>query len=509
MALLVLKLGRTRSGTRAIRSEETEAARELGGKLFESVFGGEVRAALRSSLDEAQRQEGTGLRLKLRLQDAAELADLPWEFLYDPSLDRFLAQSNQTPIVRYIEMPERIKPLTLQLPLRVLVMVSSPDDPNYAKLDVALERSQLQTALDPLNRAGQVHVEWLEGASLSTLQRHLQGGPYHIFHYIGHGGFDQRTEEGVLVLEDEQRRGLLADAHRIGALLHDHRSLRLAVLNSCEGARNSRSDPFAGVATTLIRQGIPAVVAMQFEISDEAAITFAGEFYAALASGFPIDAAVAEARKAIYLRPNDVEWGTPVIFTRAPDGVLFELTGGALPEVRHPRLPAASPPPPPIAEEQVQPRPPQAEGLFRSEISPSSGPDPGGRTASPSLGEVRDLAARAFTLTAERTAQVEAAPDLVRSRLLQWAAAGGFKTTVDTPGRWVFQRGSMVSMLYAFNVAKYPTEVTVEMTGGEPAAVRMFIKVTGRGSFTITAAGDRRYLSEQLDLLLAHLQGAR
>jgi hypothetical protein len=65
-------------------------------------------------------------------------------------------------------------------------------------------------------------------------------------------------------------------------------------------------------------------VAMQFEISDEAAITFAGEFYSALAEGVPVDAAVAEARKAIYAT-NDVEWATPVLYMRSPNGVLFKL----------------------------------------------------------------------------------------------------------------------------------------------------------------------------------------
>jgi len=44
-------------------------------------------------------------------------------------------------------------------------------------------------------------------------------------------------------------RGWFADAHRIGTILHDHLSLRLAVLNSCEGARNSLTDPFAGLKT--------------------------------------------------------------------------------------------------------------------------------------------------------------------------------------------------------------------------------------------------------------------
>ena len=307
-----------------------EAARELGGKLFEAIFSGEVRACIRSSLNEIYRQEGTGLRLKLRLQEVAELADLPWEFLFDSSLDRFIAQSNQTPIVRYVEMHERITALTVNLPLRVLVMISSPYD--YARLDVERERPMLQEALEPLSKNGKVRVEWLDKATLAALQRCLRDGEYHVFHFIGHGGFDKKREEGVLVLEDEQERGWLAGAHRIGTLLHDHRSLRLAVLNCCEGARNSRTDPFAGVATTLIRQGVPAVVAMQFEITDEAAITFAHEFYTALAEGFPVDAAVAEARKAIYAQPNDVEWGTPVLYMRSPDGVLFSIQEHEEPE---------------------------------------------------------------------------------------------------------------------------------------------------------------------------------
>jgi len=322
---LVLKLGRPRGSTRRIHSTEMEAARELGGKLFDTIFSGEVLACLKSSLDKAScREEKTGLRLKLRLQEVPELADLPWEFLLDTSLDRFFAQSNQTPIVRYIEMPERIKPITVNLPLHLLVMISSPSD--YLRLDVERERSRLEETLEPLIKAGKVRVKWLENPTLTDLLRCLREGEYHLFHFIGHGGFDKKREEGVLVLEDEQGRGWLADAHRIGTILHDHPSLRLAVLNSCEGARNSLTDPFAGVAADLIRQGVPAVVAMQFEITDEAAITFAGEFYTALAQGFPVDAAVAEARKAIYGLPNDIEWGTPVLYMRSSDGVLFDLT---------------------------------------------------------------------------------------------------------------------------------------------------------------------------------------
>ena len=327
---LLLRIGSQRRGlTRSGFSDEFAAARELGSKLFEAVFDGEIRACLRSALDEAESQQDVGIRIKLRFQDVGELADLPWEFLYDPSLGRFLAQSTYTPLVRYIEMPQRIRPLTVQLPLRILVMISNPDDPDFPKLDVDQERQRIQTALDPLIQAGKVEVDWLEKATLAELQRSLRIADYHAFHFIGHGGFDRSSDEGLLILEDDLGRGQRTSAHRIGPLLHDSRLLRLAFLNSCEGARNSKEDAFSGVASSLIRQGIPAVVAMQFEITDGAAITFASGFYSALADGYPVDMAVSEGRKAVLAQPNDLEWATPVLYMRSPDGVLFELAGAA------------------------------------------------------------------------------------------------------------------------------------------------------------------------------------
>ena len=64
---------------------------------------------------------------------------------------------------------------------------------------------------------------------------------------------------------------------------------------------------------------------MQFEITDEAALIFALEFYGALADGYLVDAALAEARKSIFTQSSDLEWGTPVLYTHASDGVLFKI----------------------------------------------------------------------------------------------------------------------------------------------------------------------------------------
>ncbi len=318
----MLRMGRTGRGVRRIDSPEMESAKTFGGRLFNAIFVDEVRGCLRSSIDEANRQ-GLGLRIRVRMSDAPELASLPWEYLYNPALNRFVVLSNETPLVRYLELPERIQPLDVKPPLRILVMISSPSD--YAPLDVAREWDKLNQALQDLQNRGLVVLEQLEVASLAALQRRLRQRQYHIFHFVGHGGFKEQAEDGVLVMEDDAKRGHLVSGQDLGTLLHDHRSLRLAVLNACEGARTSRTDPFAGTAQNLVQQGIPAVIAMQFEISDDAAIILSREFYGAVADGYPVDAALAEARKAIFASGNDVEWGTPVLYMRAPDGRIFDV----------------------------------------------------------------------------------------------------------------------------------------------------------------------------------------
>jgi outer membrane protein assembly factor BamD (BamD/ComL family) len=330
----ILKVGRTRRGVRRLESPEMEAAKEFGGRLFKSVFTDEVQSVLRQSLDQT-RQQGVGLRLRLRLNDAPELVNLPWEYLYNPNLNRFLSLSVNTPLVRYLELPEQIKPLPVEPPLRALVMIASPKD--YPPLDVEHEWANLKQALSGLESGGALVVDRLEGATALALQYALRRQDYHIFHFIGHGGFDEHAQDGVLLLEDEAGRGRALSGQYLGALLHDEETLRLVVLNACEGARTGTDDPFAGAAQSLVQQGLPAVIAMQFEVTDQAAVTFSREFYSAVADGYPVDAALAEARKGIFATGNDVEWGTPVLYMRLPDGKVFDVARPA-------GKPAAPPP---------------------------------------------------------------------------------------------------------------------------------------------------------------------
>jgi formylglycine-generating enzyme required for sulfatase activity len=175
-----------------------------------------------------------------------------------------------------------------------------------------------------------IKAERVDVATLTNLQQKLRRNQYHIIHFIGHGAFDAANQDGVLVFEDENELGVSVSGEYLGTLLHDHKSLQLVILNACEGARTSNGDPFAGVAHSLVQQGVPAVIAMQFPITDQAAITFSQEFYRALADRYPVDAALSEARKAIFAQGNDVEWGTPVLFTSVPDAQIFDFSN-ALP----------------------------------------------------------------------------------------------------------------------------------------------------------------------------------
>ena len=80
-------------------------------------------------------------------------------------------------------------------------------------------------------------------------------------------------------------------------------------------------DAFAGVATGLLAEAVPAVLAMQYSILDQSGITLAAAFYAALAEGAsPIEAAQ-RVRIALWQDREGpgYDWGIPALYLRAPE----------------------------------------------------------------------------------------------------------------------------------------------------------------------------------------------
>ncbi len=307
---------------------------QWGEALFAALFNGEVAARLTASKAVA-RASNQGLRIQLRCEPP-ELLAVPWELLYDPQAAEFLCLSHWTPLVRYLPVPHPTQPLQITPPLRILAFSASPA--GLPELDLAQEERTLRATLAPLQQQGLVELVWLQGQQWRDLQQALHSGPWHVIHYSGHALYDPAQQAGKLLLADEIGEPYELRAHELARLLEAQPSVRLVVLNACEGARGDEQQAFSSLAAALVRRGLPAVLAMQYAILDEAAKEFSRSFYTALAAGLPVDAATGEARKALSLRRAYApEWLTPVLYLRG-DGQLWQTEATAAQPV-----PAAEP----------------------------------------------------------------------------------------------------------------------------------------------------------------------
>lgn len=105
---LQIALLRSSGRRRRVLSPEQRAVQEFGRDLFDGLIAGEVRSRYDVSLSKAT-QQNKGLRLKLRIL-SPKLAALPWEFLFDVRQGEYLCLSRNTPVIRYLELPQPPSP---------------------------------------------------------------------------------------------------------------------------------------------------------------------------------------------------------------------------------------------------------------------------------------------------------------------------------------------------------------------------------------------------------------
>jgi outer membrane protein assembly factor BamB len=345
-----------------------QPVREVGQQLFQAVFTGPVYGMYRASLGVAQ-QRGGRLRVVLRLT-APELAALPWETLFDPETGTYVCRHE--PLVRHVPAPYTADPVDVRPPLRILGLVASPR--GLPPLDVEAEQDHLAEALAEPVANGLAEVAWVPEATWEAVHAQLLAGEWHVLHFVGHGDYDTRTDEGVLALVGADGRADLVDAGRLADLLGEAQPTpQLVVLNSCSSGEAGVNDLFSGTAATLARCGISAVAAMQFTISDDAAIAFSRGFYNALAKGRDVDEAARSGRISILGMPRSLEWVTPVLYVRGQARQLFTLAEPPAIRGRSPAprevtpaddSPAAPPSPDSAAPGRVTP--PVATGWTRS-----------------------------------------------------------------------------------------------------------------------------------------------
>jgi len=296
---------------------------KYGTLLFDTLFPREVRRLY----DVARSREERNGHLNVIFTSMVPwIADKPWEFAFDADRKTFLA-TQELHFVRnaLTAMPVEVaEPKTG--PMRILVAVAQPI--GTAKLSSEQEEAVIRRSFQPLIDAKLVEVDVLRTTTPTRLHRWISAKRYEVVHFIGHGGFDVKSAEGFLVFEDDKGAAVEVAARNACEILCQ-RGIQLVFLNACEtgrgdatGTAKRKADFNRGIAPALVANGVPAVVANQFSVRDDAATEFSQHFYWSLARGATFGSAAREARIAVnYSTSHDtIDWAVPVVYARDPEG---------------------------------------------------------------------------------------------------------------------------------------------------------------------------------------------
>jgi hypothetical protein len=318
------------------RREELEV---LGSHLYGILFTGEVETQFQL----AYHNKGNAtLRVVLEFDAAAQnLATLPWEYLYVPDDDErgkgfFIAVEKRLILSRHVPLKgstDTLKPRGTAL--RVLVVISQPSH-EWAQMDRDGERvtERVPVAIvkaDPVvemledlasQSKGRIQISYLRQPTKKTFAGALEREP-HIVHFIGHGRY-QEDNGALAFIQDGQTDAWWLTDSDFADFFRSITPPRLIFLHACEGARSEAYDAFSGVALKLVYSRMPAVVAMQYPISNLAAIAFARSLYQALSCGRAIDEAVHVGRNELgmYLDEQNFSsrsFGSPIVFLQSKD----------------------------------------------------------------------------------------------------------------------------------------------------------------------------------------------
>jgi hypothetical protein len=278
-------------------------------------------------------QDRQFLRIELVIdeQEMPEVAALPWEFLCLPERANlgtiWLSTAPEVVFLRRRAQSFAAQPIQLQKgeKLRIALIVASPSDLP------AVSYQPIQESLEKLDQEKVNLVELLpvlQNANPTSIDEVLSQSP-HIVHFIGYCGFqnDQGQEIGVFLVNTDLNQAMWVEADYFSELLNQHRP-GLVILQASQSGTLSASRAFTGVASRVLQQNIPVIIAMQYEVSDTVSSQFPRRFYKQLAEGDPVDIAAQCGRRAIGLRPEALykkrDFATPVIYMRVEDGYLFE-----------------------------------------------------------------------------------------------------------------------------------------------------------------------------------------
>jgi hypothetical protein len=300
----------------------------LGMHLYDMVFSNEVEKlflGMRSKL-----APGEKLRVLLIFRkEALSLAGLPWEYLYGPDTENrlgyYFSTDKDLTFARFLRLDSPRENLAPESsPLRITIISSRP-----SLLNPILHRPVIEEIKKlPDIELGETIEQPTKGSLLKKLEEFArEERPPHVLHFMGHGQFLGDRGQIALLREDGQTEHWVDDKEFAGYFRQTGCLPRLVVLHLCEGGRVSFPSHFGGIAPQLVMAGVPAVVAMQYPITNQTAIDFSCAFYRHIGRGEPIDHAVQNARYTAMTKitpesGDERVFGAPVLYLQSWDGVI-------------------------------------------------------------------------------------------------------------------------------------------------------------------------------------------
>lgn len=283
------------------RAREIEARLNDWGKaLFDEVFDTSQGAHVhRNLLDAVKSSSNSGHNCLLTLGSTdPEVLLQPWEMMRD---SRGPLAFQGVTIRRQLKGAGKPPAHELRLPLRVLLIVSRPEDIGF--IDPRNSIAPLLEALAGLP-GGQVQVDFCDPPTLPQLERTISSArkarqPYHLVHFDGHGTYLPKTGIGALAFEKDDYTTDLVTGTQMGDLLA-RLEVPLVLLEACRSSDLSNRPVFGSVAPALLQSGVGSVIAFSHSVHIQAAKILVERFYRELVAGMTIGQAVEEARAAMH-----------------------------------------------------------------------------------------------------------------------------------------------------------------------------------------------------------------
>ena len=260
------------------------------------------------------------------------LLNMPWETAPLPGRSSRLVDEKRVSLSRAFSGSTDGAMRAIGGPLKILIMTSLPEDLSHEeRLHVEEEEKAIVESFDRLFRAGEVQIDYTFDGSLEALQQSIERNNYHILHFSGHGQFDRDRHTGYLLLEDAKtyERRPVSGREFAQALIKDGHTIPLVFPSACQSGESDGA-AWSGVAEAVLRQGIPAVVAMSMSVSDRYAALFAAHFYLQLANKKPQAQAFQLAKQFVRQRQAEdmaksgqagvpMQWLIPVLYSKSAD----------------------------------------------------------------------------------------------------------------------------------------------------------------------------------------------